>query len=157
MRPLLFLAVIASCALVSANARAGALAAYESFDESGAQNGYEWCYRSKLGSAKSCARAACDNAMGDDACTSAEYCDPSKWAGIVSLRRTDGSERFTLVCERDSRASIFVEVRKACKAFRREDSASFKQCNVTTILKPDGTATPNTTRYRWRNGELFAD
>jgi hypothetical protein len=141
--------------LAAPAANAGALAAAEAYAD-GAQVAYEWCTKSKLTSARSCALNACENSGGDN-CAIAEYCDPHKWAGILAMRRTDGTAMHTLVCERASRASIFVAVRKTCAAFRNKAPGAFKQCNVLTVIAPGGEATANTTRYRWRSGGLQAD
>lgn len=133
--------------------QAGALSAYEAYSSNGVQNTYEWCYRSTLARAKACARDACEQVGGEE-CASAEYCSPSKWAGVMTMRGYDGKVTHALVCERSSRASVFVAVRKKCLEFRRAYGENFKQCDVLTVIAPDGNATANQTHYRWRAGEL---
>jgi hypothetical protein len=158
IRSILSVAILALPIVLSAATpgRAGALVAAEAYNSDGEQVAYEWCSRSKLTSARTCAVDACEESGGEN-CAIAEYCDPSQWAGVIAMRRTDGTLVNTLVCERTTRAAVFVAVRKKCTAFRNDDSDTFKQCNVLTIIAPNGEATPNTTRYRWRNGGLKAD
>lgn len=136
-------------------AEAGAIAASEAYSSRGVQNAYEWCHRPTLAGAKSCAYNACEQ-IGGEECSSAEYCSPSKWAGVMTMRGKNGLLVHALVCERASRASIFVAVRKKCLEFRRKDTGNFKGCDVLTVISPDGNDTANSTHYRWRDGELQA-
>ena len=147
--------IAVSMVLFTGAGQAGALSAYEAYSSNGEQNAYEWCYRSSLSSAKSCARDACEETGGEE-CASAEYCSPSQWTGVMTMKRTDGTIVHALVCERPSRPSIFVAVRKKCVAFRKDDPGSFKGCDVLTVISPDGSATDNSTHYRWRDGGLQA-
>jgi hypothetical protein len=157
MRPFLFVALIAMIQGWTPAAMAGALAAYESYAD-GEQDGYFWSVKSKLSTAKEMAQRACIEAGDENRdCSLAEYCSPSQWAAIVEMKRTNGSMVATLVCERPSRPSIFVAVRKKCSAYRAQKPGQFKQCNIVSIISPDGKERPNATRYRWIDGGLQAD
>jgi len=151
------IAALAALLLLPATpVRADAFAAAEAYNSNGKQIAYEWCRKSSLAAAKSCAMAACrENSPSPGRCEIAEYCTPANWAGVEDMVRSSSSKVIS-VCEKSTRNLALRALKNECRRYRNASKSAFEHCTVESLTSPSGNEETNVVRWEWENGDLKA-
>lgn len=120
-------------------------------------NAYEWCTKSSLSAAKSCAIDMCEESGGSN-CRVVKSCSDGKWSGVAEVTFTGDIRRHGSGCgfpRETGNNSIKNKMVSECKAVRNSIAPKAQRC-AATIVKPDQSDTPNKYRWVWNGGVLTA-
>ena len=154
----LLAALFVAAALPAPAARADSFAAAVGYNEDGTEAVYQWCRRSTLGTAKTCAINACssDNSDNNGDCEFAVWCEPGAWSGVVAMKLADEIQHVA-VCEKVSRKAALKAMKNQCRAFRKAHPSSFKFCNVESLVSPNAESSDrDVVTWEYRNGDIRA-
>lgn len=148
-------AVVAALTVVLIPTEAGAYA----FAAARGSNGevFEWCTKSSLSAAKSCAIDLCEDAGGNN-CSVVKFCSDGKWSGVAEVRFTGDIRRHGSGCgfsRQTGENSIKSKMVSECKAVRKSIKPKADRC-AATIINPDQSDTPNRYRWIWKDGGMIA-
>lgn len=118
---------------------------------------YEWCTKSSLSAAKSCAIDMCEESGGSN-CRVVKSCSDGKWSGVAEVTFKGDIRRHGSGCgfpRETGNNSIKAKMVSECKDVRKSIAPKAQRC-AATIIKPDQGDVPNKYKWVWINGVLTA-
>ena len=96
------------------------------------ESAVEVCHGTSGRAALDCARSKCQRKAGRGACFAVTVCEPSGWAGVMSVK-LKAAHFSSVICGAPTREALTAALRAFCRG-----NAGLEQCSVAQLWTPDG-------------------